>query len=125
MGSENRISANEYRSKLQKKKFSSKYNNKKTDGYDSAKESKRASQLKWMESIGIIKDLKEQVKFELIPNQVRDGKVVERSCNYIADFTYLLDGKLIVEDSKGMRTPDYRIKRKLMLSVHKIRIVET
>ena len=43
----------------------------------------------------------------------------------IADFVYKdKNGVLVVEDTKGVRTADYVIKRKLMLWVHKIRIKE-
>ena len=72
-------------------------------------------------------DLKRQVKFELIPSQRMYGKVVERPCTYIADFSYLdmLTCSTIVEDTKGFKTPVYRIKKKLMLWVHGIRIKET
>ena len=62
----------------------------------------------------------EQVKFELIP-KIGD----ERPCNYIADFTYMENGELVVEDVKGVRTDAYKIKKKLMLWVHGIRIKET
>lgn len=78
-----------------------------------------------MERAGLIQDLKRQVQFELIPSQKEDGKVVERPVVYKADFTYYQDGKYIVEDAKGYRTPEYKIKRKLMLYVHGIRVKET
>jgi hypothetical protein len=64
------------------------------------------------------------VKFELIPSQRYDGKVIERPCHYIADFTYMENGNLVVEDTKGFRTKDYIIKRKLMLYLCGIRIKE-
>ena len=62
----------------------------------------------------------------LIPSQKRDGKVVERECAYVADFVYhdAHTGELVVEDTKGVRTKDYVIKRKLMLSIYNIRIKE-
>lgn len=43
-----------------------------------------------------------------------------------ADFKYQdsRSGELIVEDTKGVRTKDYIIKRKLMLSVYGIKIRE-
>lgn len=76
--------------------------------------------------------------FELIPTQrepdtigkrggVHKGKVIENGVNYVADFVYTdcRSGNQVVEDSKGMRTKDYIIKRKLMLWIHKIRILET
>lgn len=103
-----------------------KYHAEKSGGYASRKEHRRANELKLMQRAGIIKYLREQVTYELIPTQ-RDvnGKVIERACSYIADFVYTdKDGNLIVEDTKGMRTEVYRIKRKLMLHVHGIRISE-
>lgn len=102
-----------------------KYRNIKVGKYDSKKEKNRADLLKILERQGEISHLKEQVKFELIPSQRINQKVVERPCSYIADFTYCdIHGNFIVEDAKGVRTKDYVIKRKLMLQVHGIRIKE-
>ena len=106
-----------------------KYHSKKVtiDGitFDSKKEANRYCELKLLEKAGEIDCLKRQVKYELIPAQRLDGKVVERAVHYIADFVYKdKDGELIVEDTKGFRTADYIIKRKLMLWVHNIRIKE-
>ena len=106
-----------------------KYRNIKSGKYDSKKEKYRADLLKLLEKQGEISNLKEQVKFELIPSQyeVINGKkrCLEKSCSYIADFTYCdVNGNFIVEDTKGFKTKDYIIKRKLMLSVHGIRIKE-
>lgn len=123
----------------------SKYHSKKTvtkDGklHASKKEADRWVQLTLLERAGKIKDLKRQVEFELIPAQyenyprygkkgqrLKDGRrCVERSCKYIADFVYTTaEGELIVEDTKGVRTPDYVIKRKLLLQVHGIKIIES
>lgn len=106
----------------------SKYHNRKVtrDGitFDSVKEYKRFCELSQLEKAGAITDLQRQVKFRLIDSQRQDGKVVERPCNYIADFVYMKDGEKVVEDTKGVRTADYIIKRKLMLWVHGIRIKE-
>ena len=107
----------------------SKYRAKKTevDGivFDSKKEAKRYQELILLEKAGVISDLQTQVKFVLIPAQRINGKVVERECSYVADFVYLDEGgKKVVEDTKGFRTADYIIKRKLMLYVHGIKIVE-
>ena len=105
-----------------------KYGNKKTvlDGitFDSRKEAKRYQELKLLEKAGEIKDLRRQVKYELIPSQKINGKVVERKVEYVADFVYLQNGDIVVEDTKGIRTKDYIIKRKLMLYVWGIKIVE-
>lgn len=103
-----------------------KYHAKKSDGYDSRKEHRRANELRLMQRAGLITNLREQVSYELIPTQRgADGKVLERACDYIADFVYTdKDGKTVVEDTKGVKTKEYIIKRKLMLHVHGIRIVE-
>ena len=122
--------------------------------YDSKKEYRRHQELLLLEKAGLIKDLQRQVKFILIPAQyepdtigarggVKRGKLIERECSYTADFVYkerLPDKEkyvksgwiepergyeAVVEDSKGFRTKEYRIKRKLMLHVHGIRIRET
>ena len=62
----------------------------------------------------------------LIPTQKdqRTGKVLEREVKYVADFVYLDEGFTVVEDTKGVKTKDYIIKRKLMLKEHGIRIKE-
>lgn len=105
----------------------SKYHAKKVGGHASKKEHNRANQLKLMQRAGLISALQEQVSFELIPPQHDSaGKLLEHACRYIADFVYRdQSGQLIVEDTKGFKTPEYKIKRKLMLSVHGIRIKET
>jgi hypothetical protein len=92
--------------------------------FDSVKEYKRFCELSLLLKAGAITDLERQVKFVLIPSQRIDGKVVERPCTYIADFSYRENGKLVIEDTKGFKTKDYIIKRKLMLYVHSIRIKE-
>ena len=106
----------------------SKYHSKKTtvDGitFDSKREAERYQELLLLERAGEISHLLRQVKYVLIPSQKIDGKVVERECSYKADFVYLENGKTVVEDVKGFRTSEYKIKRKLMLQVHGIRIRE-
>lgn len=106
----------------------SKYGSRKVtiDGvtYDSLKEYHRFCNLKLMQRAGIITGLQRQVKYELIPTQRINGKVIERPVNYYADFVYKMDRQLVVEDVKGYKTPEYVIKRKLMLSVYGIQIHE-
>ena len=92
--------------------------------FDSKKEYIRYRELALLERAGQISDLKRQVKYELIPSQRVNGKVVERACTYVADFVYTENGKTIVEDTKGFRTKDYIIKRKLMLYVRGIQLQE-
>lgn len=111
--------------------------------FDSLKEYRRFCDLLLLERAGAITDLKRQVPFELIPAQYeelptgefykrgdRKGQpkfkrvCIEQSVVYNADFTYTENGKTVVEDTKGVRTKDYIIKRKLMLYVLGIRIKE-
>lgn len=105
-----------------------KYHNKKVCyngiAFDSKKEARRYSELLLLERAGVITDLQMQVPFVLIPSQRINGKVAERECKYIADFVYTENEKKVVEDTKGMKTKDYIIKRKLMLYVHGIQIKE-
>lgn len=95
--------------------------------YDSKREFGRLKELELLERAGKITDLQQQVKFELIPAQ-RDpvtGKVIERAVSYFADFTYYNSkGEYIVEDTKGYKTADYTLKRKMMLFFHGIRVKE-
>lgn len=104
--------------------------------FDSTKEYRRFCELKLLQRAGKISDLQRQVKFVLIPTQrepdeigvrggVKKGKVIEQECAYIADFVYNDDKhNTVVEDTKGFKTKEYIIKRKLMLYVHGIRIHE-
>lgn len=106
-------------------KRKSKYGAVRSGGYDSKKEHRRACQLKIMQRAGLISNLREQVKFVLIPTQRDpDGNLLEKECAYYADFVYDKDGVTVVEDAKGIRTDVYKIKKKLMLQVHGINITE-
>ena len=106
--------------------------------FDSRKEARRYQELLLLQRAGVILNLQMQVKFELIPAQyeiyerygakgqkLKPGqRLLEKECSYIADFVYEQDGKKVVEDTKGVKTKDYIIKRKLMLWLHGIRIKE-
>lgn len=127
----------DYTRRFKKNKYSNQKIKFEDKEFDSQKEARRYRELQLLEQQGIIKDLKRQVKYVLIPTQrepdtigvkggIKKGKVIEKECSYYADFVYY-DNELqqqIVEDTKGFRTTDYIIKRKLMLSVHGIRIKE-
>lgn len=126
------------------KNYRNKYHAKKVeiDGikFDSVKESRRFLTLRAMEEAGTISDLKRQVKYVLIPAQREPdtvgkrggkikGKLLERECSYVADFVYKdAQGNTVVEDVKGYRGGGayeiFKIKRKLMLYVHGIKINE-
>lgn len=98
--------------------------------FDSKAEYRRWQELKLLEAAGEIKDLRRQVEYVLIPEQrepgngKKKGKLLERKCAYRADFVYEKDGETVVEDTKGVKTKDYIIKRKLMLERYGIRISE-
>lgn len=107
---------------------SSKYHARKTtiDGiqFDSAKEAKRYVKLRDMEMAGEIQELRLQVPFEILPSFECDG-VKYRGMKYIADFVYYRDGKQVVEDTKGWKTAEYRMKKKLMAYMNHINIEES
>lgn len=101
----------------------SKYRNRKVviDGvtFDSKAEASRFGTLKLRERIGEITDLELQVRFPLVVNGTK-------VTTYVADFRYreVSTGAVIVEDVKGVRTPVYKLKKKLMQAVHGIEVVE-
>lgn len=92
--------------------------------FDSKKEYKRYLELLSMQKSGLISDLQRQVRYCLIPSQKEDKRVVERPVYYVADFVYEENGKNVVEDTKGFKTSEYIIKRKLMLFIHGIKVKE-
>lgn len=122
-----------------------KYNAKKVqyDGitFDSKKEYRRYMELSALEKAGAIQNLQRQVKYTLIPAQrepdtigsrggIKKGKLIERECAYYADFVYIVTetGEKVVEDVKGYHGGGayeiFKIKRKLMLFIHNIKIKE-
>ena len=100
----------------------SKYGNIRTEAegmkFSSKKEKKRWMDLRLMEKGKQITDLERQVRYPLEVNGTH-------ICFYIADFVYRNGGKLVVEDAKGMRTPVFDLKSKLMLAVHGVEILLT
>lgn len=108
----------------------SKFNAKKTtvDGivFDSRREAKRYAELKLMERAGVIRDLKRQVRYELIPAFDAGGKHY-RPTSYVADFVYTdcKTGVEVVEDCKGYRTDVYRLKAKMFAHKYGVSIRES
>lgn len=96
--------------------YASKYKNKKTviDGisFASQKEAKRYQQLKQLEKDKKITDLRLQVSYELQPHYKINGKTI-RAIKYVADFVYIKNGELVIEDTKGFRTEVYKLKKKM------------
>lgn len=89
--------------------------------FASRAEAQRYADLKLLERIGEITDLELQPAFDLVVNG-------QKVCRYIADFRYreTATGETVVEDVKSAptRTPEYRIKRKLMAALFGIDVRE-
>ena len=127
-----KVTAAQYLAGVKGQPRRSKYNNKhvKFDGktFDSEKEKNRYVELSILQALGVIKDLKLQVRYLLIPaDRTVKG---DRPTYYVADFVYLepnADGAFlpICEDCKGFKTPVYRLKKKLLRAKYKIKIRET
>lgn len=102
----------------------SKYKNRKVERggikYDSQKEAKRAFDLELKQRAGEVSELKRQVKFILqdsfkIPSKkTKQGFETIKEITYIADFTYFMGGEFYIEDVKGYKTPEYKIKAKML-----------
>ena len=108
-----------------------KYRNRETkvgdETFDSAKEARRIQELRLLEKAGQIRELQTQVKFRLLPAQVRSDGTKERAVDYIADAVYWQGDAQVVEDTKSditRKDPVYVLKRKLMLWIHGITIQE-
>jgi len=87
--------------------------------FASRAEAQRYGELKILEYQNHIACLELQPKYPIVVN----GKKI---CTYIADFRYNdLDSKWqIIEDVKGIRTPVYRLKKKLVEAIYNIEITE-
>lgn len=118
-----------------------KYKNEKVEfngiKFDSKKELERYLVLKKAEKKGTISELKLQPTFTLIEAiyheetlQLKTKIKTMKKCDqlpitYKADFSYIKDGKLTVEDVKGceyMITEVFKIKEKLMFAINGIKI---
>jgi hypothetical protein len=92
-----------------------KYNNRKTNGFDSKHEYECYCQLELKQKAGLITALCCQVSFQLI-----------KDVKYVADFTYydIEQKKFIIADAKGMKTQTYILKKKMMKDPLGIEILE-
>ena len=122
-------------------KRKTKYGSKKVtyDGidFDSKKEMYRYITLKIKQAEGLISDLRLQVPFEIIPAVYEEQEVqmktkvkkvtrcTQRASHYVADFVYKDEnGQEVVEDTKGFRTKEYELKKKMMRAFLGITIKE-
>ena len=108
----------------------SKYKNEKTQVdmyvFDSAKEAQRYRELKLLEKAKQISNLELQPRFLLQDSFRKNGKTY-RKIEYVADFKYIENGRLIVEDVKGLQTDVFKIKHKLFEKKYpelELRIIE-
>lgn len=85
--------------------------------FDSKREAGHWQELLLRQSVGEISGLRRQVRFAL---EVSEQLI----CTYVADFTYSENGKMVVADSKGAKTREYILKKKLMRACWDIEIVE-
>jgi hypothetical protein len=94
--------------------------------FASKREAARYATLKLLERAGEIKELELQPRFPLYVCRRQNGEL-HKVCDYVADFQYRegRDGVLVVEDSKGMRTPTYRLKAKMFTAQYGLEIRET
>lgn len=80
--------------------------------HDSKKEANRCDELHLLQKAKVISNLEVQKRFCLIPPRKYNRMPNERGWDYIADFAYNENGKLVVEDTKGYKTQEYIAKRK-------------
>lgn len=86
--------------------------------FDSKGEAARYCGLRLMEKAGEISDLWLQPEYPI----EYDGIHI---CTYRADFRYRLNGVWVTEDFKGYRTPEYRLKKRLVWAFYRVEIKET
>jgi hypothetical protein len=91
--------------------------------FASRKEANRYAELKLLERGGLVKELELQPKF---PLYVMGGRKQVQVATYIGDFRYRFgpQGILVVEDVKGMKTPVYRLKKRMVETQYGIEITE-
>ena len=87
--------------------------------HQSGLEAGRCAELQALQNAGLIRDLEQQPRFRLDVNEVH-------VCDYIADFRYhdVQEGAVVVEDAKGVATDVYKIKKRLVLALHGVEVVE-
>ena len=86
--------------------------------FASHKEAMRYQELMLLLHSNNIQNLRLQVNYPIVINGVK-------VCSYVADFVYISNGKEVVEDTKGVRTPYYKLKKKLMKAIYGIEIFES
>ena len=108
-----------------------KYNNLKVKQngitFDSKGEARRWAELRLLQEGGYLSDLKRQVAFVLCPAvKLGPSQRTKPAVRIIVDFTYIENGKLILEDFKGVQTEAFRIKLHLLKDKygHEVRLTK-
>ena len=88
--------------------------------FASKAEARRYTQLLLLQRAGAIEELELQPRLLLVVAKIKIG-------TYVGDFRYrdMVTGDMILEDVKGVLTPVYRIKKRLVKALHGIDILET
>lgn len=97
--------------------------------FASKREANRYSELRLLEKAGVIRNLELQPKFALMidgrPILIRSkGYPNGRAASFKADFAYFEDNRRVIEDSKGVRTEAYALRRAVVEAIYGIRIDE-
>lgn len=91
--------------------------------FDSKAEARRYGELVILERAGKICDLRRQVAFALVPGVKFAGASRARpAIRYIADFVYVEPAGQVIEDVKGVETPEFKLKRHLLLALHGLEV---
>ena len=100
-----------------------KYGNKKSVAADGTKFDSRAEHRRWvhlchLQAAGLICDLRRQVAYELVKSvKFNDASRAKPAIRYVADFVFMEKGVEVIEDVKGVLTPEFKLKRHLMKAV--------
>ncbi len=86
--------------------------------FDSKKEAKRFDELYLLYKSGAISDLVLQPKYKLLDTLRVKGHRTMPKRYYIADFRYIKNNIVIVEDVKGMKTSMYNLKKQMFLGIY-------
>ena len=88
--------------------------------FASKKEARRYGELKLLERAGQIADLRRQVPFKCVV----EGAHI---CTYLMDFLYFdrSTKRLMHSETKGFKTPVYKLKKRLVEALYGIEIVES
>jgi len=86
--------------------------------FPSKKQARRYSELRFLEKSKLISRLALEPRYAIVVNE-------QHICDYVADFKYVDITGEVIEDVKGVKTPVYRLKKKLVEAIYGITVKET